>query len=139
MAGIYLELAIGSFTAQSVNKSVPSGGSWGKGNDFSFVGGAGNRPRTACQMLGDINIRVAPVNDAASDKGASGTPWAIYDSAFGSEASWQDIKPVSGGGPNVLAAHDITAVLASSTAYSGYNNSLFSATPLQVLYFLREG
>jgi hypothetical protein len=77
-AGIHLELAAGSGTVQSLNKSVPAGGVWNKTNNFSFVGSASNRPRTGCPLLGDINIRVAPAAPGAGE-GAMGTPWAIFD------------------------------------------------------------
>lgn len=59
IGGIYLELASGTLTARSLNKSVPSGSTWGKQNNFSFVGSAKNAPRTGSAMLGDINLRSA--------------------------------------------------------------------------------
>lgn len=132
MGGLYLELAPGTSTAMSVNKSVGSGGHWGKVNNFSFVGPPTNLPRSGCQQLGDINIRVAPSDDTESIKGAGNTPWAIYDSAFGSESSWQQITRVDTTSPNVLIAHDISAVLNASEQTVGFNNSLFDQIPLKV-------
>ena len=129
-AGLYVELAAGAFTARSVNKSVS--GEWNKSNNFSFVGSATTKPRTGCPMLGDINLRVAPAANSNSADGAGGTPWAIYDSAFGSESSWADITNVPSGDANVMAAHDISAVLNSSQLSRGYNNSLFDSIPIKV-------
>ena len=129
-AGLYVELAAGAFTARSVNKSIS--GEWNKSNNFSFVGSAATKPRTGCPMLGDINFRVAPAANSNSADGAGGTPWAIYDSAFDSESSWADIANVSSGDANVMAAHDISAVLNSSQLSHGYNNSLFNSMPIKV-------
>ena len=113
-AGIHLDLAAGSGTVQSLNKSVPAGGMWNKTNNFNFVGAASNAPRMGCPMMGDINIRVAPATPSGKGEGAMGTPWAIFDSAFGREVSWRDIKNVSTADKNVVVSHDITAVLNSS-------------------------
>ena len=113
VAGIFIELAAGPGTVQSLNKSVPAGQSWNKTNNFSFVGAANNMPRIGCPKLGDVNLRIAP-ETAGSGEGASGTPWAIFDSAYGSEVSWREIANVSSTDPNVLASHDITATLNSS-------------------------
>lgn len=139
VAGISLELAAGSGTAQSLNKSVPAGHAWGKTNNFSFVGSASNSPRMGCPLLGDINLRVAPATPAGAGEGegAMGTPWAIFDSAFGTEVSWRDIKNVSSGDKNVLASHDITAVLNASQESRGqhsYNSTLFGGDiPVKVV------
>ena len=89
-------------------------------------------------MLGDINIRVAPATTTSSSRGAMGTPWAIFDSAFGDELSWQSIKNTSSAAKNVVVSHDITAVLNSSqmskTRGFMYNNTLFEGEiPIKVV------
>ena len=117
-------VAAGPGTVQSLNKSVPAGESWNKTNNFSFVGAANNMPRIGCPKLGDINLRIAP-ETASSGEGASGTPWAIFDSAYGSEVSWREITNVSSTDANVLASHDITATLNTSQLFHGYNSTLF--------------
>ena len=138
-AGIHLELATGSGTVRSLNKSVPAGGTWNKTNNFSFVGAALNAPRTGCPMLGDINIRVAPSSKQGTAAGAMGTPWAVFDSAFGDELSWRSIKNTSNAADkNVVVSHDITAVLNSSQASKSrgfeYNSTLFDGDiPVKVV------
>lgn len=131
-AGLHLELATGSGTVQSLNKSVLAGGVWNKTNNFSFVGNAANAPRMGQQMLGDINIRVAPASPSGKGEGAMGTPWAIFDSAFGSKASWGDIKKVSAANKNVVVSHDITAVLKASQVNQPAPCSLLPAAPPKV-------
>ena len=129
----YIELAAGPGTVQSLNKSVPAGQSWNKTNNFFSVGAANNMPRIGCPKLGDINLRIAP-DTAGNGEGASGTPWAIFDSAYGSEVSWHEITNVSSTDPNVLASHDITATLNTSQLFHGYNSTLFGGDiPVKVV------
>ena len=138
-SGIQMELATGTGTVWSLNKSVPAGGTWNKTNNFSFVGAALNAPRTGCPMLGDINIRVAPSSKQGTAAGAMGTPWAVFDSAFGDELSWRSIKNTSNAADkNVVVSHDITAVLNSSQASKSrgfeYNSTLFDGDiPVKVV------
>jgi hypothetical protein len=129
-----IQLAEGTFTVESLNRSVAPGQKWAKANNFSFVGSRYNSARPGCQMLGDITIRVKPTASSGAGKiGAGGTDWAIYDSAFASRAAWTAVTNASTG-PETLYAHDITALLdASTTGHTGYNNSLFDKVPLNVV------
>ena len=139
VGGITLQLADGTFTALQLNRSVAAGAQKTEANDFSFVGGVKNPPSQGCQMLGDLTIRVRPATAGAAGAGAGGTPWAIYDSAFAAESAWQGVKTATGAGANILAAHDITALLDSSATNAngspsaGYNNSYFAKVPLRVV------
>ena len=127
-AGIYLELASGAYTAQSLNLSVPRGGVWNMKNNFSFVGPHDNRPRKGCHLLGDISLRIAPV--AHSSGGAGGTGWSIFSSAAADPSSWQLIRNASHM-KNTLASHDITSVLnASAYDQTGYKTQ-FPSIPVK--------
>jgi hypothetical protein len=130
-AGMYIELAKGTFAVSSLNVSRV-GGVLAKENNFSFVGGNNVHPSPSCPLLGDVTIRVAPNAGDWTGKGAGGTAWAIFDSAFGDEGSWGDV--VNATVPGSIAAHDITVLLNTSTRWGGYNNSIFpGGVPVRVV------
>ena len=130
-AGLHFGLATGTFGVSSLNVSR-TGGVLTKANNFSYVGGINNNAQTSCPLLGDVTIRVAPSVGDWQGKGAGGTAWAIFDSAFAGGDAWGDV--VNATVPGSIAAHDITALLNASTRFNGYNNSVFpDGVPLKVV------
>ena len=112
---------------QSLNRSVPSGGTWGKTNNFSFVPSNTN-PRQGCHHLGDITVRVQPTT------AADPSLWALYSSVAALDN--QAAPAVNSSSSAVLTAHDLTSLMNETFVdrrYGNTSNPFYASIPLKVV------
>ena len=106
-SNLSLALRASAFTIQSLG---PSTDPWRQ--NFSFVRTLAGSALPAQAHVGDITVRLQQDGAAPPPPGCKSSGWATYSSALG---IGPEAKPVSTKtSPRVLAAHDISALLARS-------------------------
>jgi len=118
VGGLHIKLWPDTFTVRSLNVST-GGGDFTGANNFTFV--PEHEPKPGCHGLGDVTLRVQPVDSASL------RDWAFYSSVGGSAG---DAAPVVNGSGSVLVANDLTPLMNASDQTV---NPFFNEIPVRVV------